>query len=174
MPRLDRGQQLVHNVRMQVPEHISQFLERAIVAIAGTRDRDLVPHGHRVSAWRLSDDRRTILCLFAECFTEHLLSSLEDNGELSLTVCEVPSHDTYQFKGKFVGTEPVGEEDLRGFRSYRERAVERIHDLMGLPEDALRAAWPPPALGVRFEVRDIFDQTPGPAAGARVEPEGES
>jgi hypothetical protein len=158
---------------MRVPESIARFLATATVAIAGTRDRELVPHGHRVSAWRLGEDRETLVLFFAECFTKHLLSSLEDNGELSVTVSEAPSHRTYQFKGTFVGTEPVREKDLAAFRSYRDEASGRIHELFGLSRDALLAYFPRPTLGVRFRVRDIFDQSPGPGAGRPVEEEEE-
>src|SRR3972149_3537768 len=98
-----------------IPEVIVLFLDRAIVAIAGTRDERLVPHVHRISGWRCSPDRKTITCLIPEEFTPDLVSSLEDNGQFSLTVCEVPSHETYQFKGDYVSSRPRGEADAADF-----------------------------------------------------------
>lgn len=156
---------------MVVPAKVAHLLEHATVAIAGTRDADLVPHVHRVSGWRLSPDRKSVECFFAEAFSRHLLSSLEDNGEISVTFCEVPSHETYQLKGKFVSSRSVDGDDLRVYEDYRARGVERICELLGFTERAVRAYVPEPNLVVRFEVRDIFDQSPGPDAGGRLDEE---
>jgi hypothetical protein len=156
-----------------IPEVIVLFLERAIVAIGGTRDKNLVPHVHRVSGWSCSPDRRTITCLISEEFTRDLLSSLEDNGQFALTACEVPSHETYQFKGNYVGSRPSDEADATVFQKCRERFVERIMSLFGFPEEACRAFVPRPSLAMTFEVREIFVQTPGPAAGRRLIPREE-
>jgi hypothetical protein len=157
---------------MVVPEKVARLLETATVAIAGTRDADLVPHVHRVSAWRLSPDRKSVDCFFAQAFSRHLLSSLEDNGEISVTFCEVPSHETYQLKGKFVSSRPVDGDDLRVYEAYRARGVHRICELLGFSERAVRAYVPAPNLVVRLGVREIFDQTPGPDAGRRLDEEG--
>lgn len=156
---------------MTVPESVARFLTTATVGIAGTRDRDLVPHVHRVSGWTVSPDGRSIDCFVAEPFAKDLLSSIQDNGEISLTVCEVPSHQTYQFKGRCVGSYPVGEAELELYQAYRDRAVGRIGELFGFSERIVRAWAPKPVVSVRFEVRDIFDQTPGPGAGRRVDSE---
>jgi hypothetical protein len=156
---------------MLVPEHIARFLDRATFAIAGTRDSELVPHVHRVSGWRITPDRKYVDCFIAPEFSRHLLSSLEDNGEISVTASEVPSHETYQFKGKFVDCRDVGSEELEIYHAYRDRAARRILELFDFPDPAVRAYVPVPTLIVRFEVRDIFDQTPGPDAGRRVDVE---
>src|SRR5262245_29499242 len=153
-----------------IPEHISRFLECATVAMGGTRDDHLIPHAHRVSGWTVGPDVQTMTCLVAEGFTKNLLPSLEHNGQFALTVCEVPSHETYQFKGSYVGSRPVQAEDLSVYESYRRRFVERICSLFGLPGDTARSYVPPPALAISFKVREIYLQTPGPGAGTRVVP----
>ena len=156
-----------------IPEVIVLFLDRAIVAIGGTRDKSLVPHVHRVSGWRCSPDRKTITCLIPEEFTSDLMSSLEDNGQFALTVCEVPSHETYQFKGDYVSSRPSNAGDVTDFERCRQRFAERVASLFGLPEEACRAFVPEPSLAVTFQVREIFVQTPGPAAGRRLVPREE-
>lgn len=156
-----------------IPSEIAHFLEHAIVAIGGTRDASLIPHAHRVSGVILESDQRTLTCLVTQGFTDDLLPSLEDNRQFALTVCDMPSHETYQFKGTYAGFRPVVESDLTVYEEFRERFVERVTALFGFPDDILRLYLPPPALAVRMTVREIFLQTPGPGAGRRIVPKEE-
>ena len=101
-----------------LPEKIVRFLERANVAYAGTRDANLVPHGHHVSGWTVGANAQTITALIPAASTPHLVDSLLDNGQFSMTTEEYPAHEAYQFKGNYV----------------RHRAVlpdEIVHDLPG-------------------------------------------
>src|SRR3972149_1406185 len=122
-----------------IPEVIVLFLDRPLVASGGARDKGLVPHVHRVSGWRCSPDRKTITCLIPEAFTSDLMSSLEDNGQFALTVCEVPSHETYQFKGDYVSSRPSNEGDVTDLEGGRGRFVEGVASLSGFPEEGCRA-----------------------------------
>ena len=154
-----------------VPEHVVEFLGRATVGIGGTRDRDLVPHVHRVSGWSVSDDRQTLTCLVPPQFTAGLLLALEDNGQFSLTLSEVPSHETYQFKGNFSASRPIDARDVAICGRHRERFTKTIAGLFGFSERALRAYVPPPSVAFDFRLREIFVQTPGPGAGKRLVPD---
>jgi hypothetical protein len=158
-----------------IPGRIVRFLEQhANLSFAGTRDRDLVPYGHRVSGWRVGADARTLTALVAEHFTPHLVESLEDNGELALTVEEFPSHETYQFKGRYLGHRPLQDEDLEAVERVRERFRKSVRHLYpDAPEHLLKAFILAPSLAVEFEVREVYVQTPGPGAGVRLVPPAE-
>ena len=111
----------------------------------------------------------------AETFIEGLIEALEDNGQLALTIEEFPSHETYQFKGKFLRHRPIGESDLIIVERIRERFVKRLKPLNAdIPVSILGDFILNPSLAVEFEVHDIFVQTPGPGAGGRVEMEAET
>jgi hypothetical protein len=153
-----------------IPGAIVDFLGRATVATGGTRDSTLVPHVHRVSGWTLEPDRQTITCLIGSKSANNLIPSLEDNGQFALTVCEMPSHETYQFKGSYVGSRPVGEADTATFRQCREQFVERISVVLGYPAEKVRQYIAEPSVAIRFKVKEIFIQTPGPEAGKRLMP----
>ena len=155
-----------------IPGKLVRFLEEhANVAMAGTRNRDLVPYGHRVSGWRIGADGRTVTALISEQFTARLVESLEDNGELALTVEEYPSHETYQLKGRYLRHRPLEPEDLEVIERIRGRFAKSLRPLYPeAPDDLLRAFTLKPRLAVEFEVREIYLQTPGPGAGARLVP----
>lgn len=155
-----------------IPGKIVRFLEEyANVGFAGTRDRNLVPYGHRVSGWRVGADGRTLTALIAEGFTNRLVESLEDNGELALTVEEFPSHETYQFKGRYLRHRSVKHDDIDIVDTIRQRFVKRVRSIFGeAPPELWNAFIIQPCLAVEFEVLEIYLQTPGPGAGARLVP----
>ena len=159
-----------------IPEKIARFLEqRAIVAFAGTRNRDLVPFGHRVSGWSIGADGRTLTAFTPEPLTAGLVESLQDNGELALTVEDFPAHETYQFKGRYVSHRPAHREDIAIVDRIRERFMKNMRTIFsGVPEALVGAFISKPAFAVEFEVCEIYVQTPGPGAGARIVPPAEA
>ena len=99
------------------------------------------------------------------------MESLQQNGELAVTVEEFPSHETYQFKGRYLHHRGVQDGDVEIVDRVRRRFVKSIRPIVpDRPEDVLKAFVSPPALAVEFEVLEIFLQTPGPGAGTRLIP----
>ena len=154
-----------------IPGKIARFLDRANVSHAGTRDRNLVPHGHRVSGWRLGGDGQTLTVLLPEGARPHLIESLEDNGQFSVTVEEYPAHETYQFKGRYVRHRAVDGEDIEVADRVRERFLSSVIQLFGeAASGPIRAFSQRPSLAVEFLISEIYVQTPGPGAGVRLFP----
>jgi hypothetical protein len=155
-----------------IPGKIVRFLEQyANVAFAGTRDRELVPYGHRVCGWRVGADLRTMTAFIPEEFRPRLIESLQENGELAVTVEEFPSHETYQFKGRYIRDRDVLLDDIETVDRIRRRFVRSLRPIFaGAPDDLLLAVVSPPALAIEFEVLEIYLQTPGPGAGTRLIP----
>jgi hypothetical protein len=154
-----------------LPGRLVRFLDQyANLAFAGTRGRDLTPHGHRASGWRVGADGRTLTAIIAEGFTSHLVESVDDNGQFAVTVEEFPSHETYQFKGQYVRHRPLQPEDIDAVDRIRERFVKSVTQLYPDAEPLLRSFILRPELAVEFEVREVYLQTPGPGAGARLVP----
>ncbi len=141
------------------------------MAFVGVRDRDLVPFGHRVSGWQVGADQRTMTILVPDEFLEKLLESLKENGELAITVEEFPSHETYQFKGRYLRHRAVQEDDGEMVERVRRRFVKSLKPMYAdAPEDILKSFISPPSLAIEFDVLEIYLQTPGPGAGTRLVP----
>ena len=155
-----------------IPGKIARFLEQqANVAFAGTRNRELVPLGHRVSGWSIGADGRTLTAFLPEPFTAGLVESLQDNGELAVTVEDFPTHETYQFKGRYLRHRPVQREDIDIVDRIRERFMKSLRRVYAaVPEGMAGAFVAKPGLAVEFAVFEIYVQTPGPGAGARLVP----
>jgi hypothetical protein len=161
-----------------IPGKLVRFLEQhANLGFAGTRDRHLVPYGHRVSGWRVGADGRTLTALIAEHFTDRLLESLQDNGQFAVTIEDYPAHETYQFKGKYLRHRPLQRDDSEIVDAIRQRFVRSIRPLYPLGPDQLGPAYAfihQACLAVDFEVHEIYVQTPGPQAGSRLVPPAET
>jgi hypothetical protein len=154
-----------------IPGKLIRFLEHANLAFVGSRDRDLVPFGHRVCGWRVGADQRTMTILLPDEFLTTLLESLQQNGELAVTVEEFPSHETYQFKGRYLHHRGIQDDDVEVVDRARRRFVKSLRPMYtDAPEHVLNAFVSPPSLAVEFEVLEIYLQTPGPGAGTRLIP----
>ena len=162
--------------RITIPGRVVRFLEQhANVAFAGTRSRELVPYGHRVTGWSVGDGGETLTALIPESSTSQLVESLLDNGEVALTVEEFPSHETYQFKGRYLRHRSVRPDDVAVVDRIRDRFVRGVrHVYTDAPPQLFSAYIQQPAVAVEFEVHEIFVQTPGPGAGERLVPAAES
>ena len=158
-----------------IPGMILKFLQdRGTIAVSGTRNANLVPHVHNVSGWDVEPDQQTIRCSINRAYLDHLFDSLEDNGQFSLTVEQIGTHETYQFKGNYAGSAEPNDADFAAHRRMTERFAKAVSVLFGHSEEDCRAYIWQPSVVVRFTVREIFLQTPGPGAGHRVfPPEGQ-
>jgi hypothetical protein len=159
-----------------IPGKLIRFLEHdANVAFAGSRDRDLVPFGHRVSGWRVGADLRTLTILFPDEFLARLVESLQQNRELAVTIEAFPSHETYQFKGLYVNHRRIDDGDVEAADRVRRRWVKGLKTVYSdAPDNVLEGFVSPPSLAVDVEVLEIFLQTPGPGAGTRLVPPTET
>jgi hypothetical protein len=156
-----------------IPAKIIRFLEeRAQIGFAGTRDGNLVPSGHRVPGWQIDAAGRTLTAFVPESSAARLLEALLDNGRIAITFEEVGTHETYQVKGRYLSHRPVRPAEIEIASRARERFVKGLHALYSDERvTALaRASIPAPSLAVEIEVHEVFVQTPGPGAGARIAP----
>ena len=135
------------------------------------RDRqDLVLAHGGLHDQRRREDATEVTCFIPSEFRRNLFSSLEDNGQFTLTVEQIGPHETYQFKGDYIDSRPFEEADRSLYEDCRERFVIACLPRFGITEDVLRRFISQPGLAVRFKVREIFVQTPGPSAGIRLVP----
>jgi hypothetical protein len=157
-----------------IPGKIVRFLEQhANVGFAGTRDRDLVPSGCRVSAWHVQPDGHTMTLFIPNPLVDRVIAALEDNGQIAVTIEENGTHETYQLKGQYVRHRAVEADDLPLVARFRERFLRSIrHEIPpGVPEEFVGAfAVPDPAVVVDADIREVYLQTPGPGAGGRIYP----
>lgn len=153
----------------KIPGLLQRFLERASVAIAATRGRDLVPRVHYVSGWQLDPDQRSIWGFVPEAFRPGLDETLQEKGPVALTVEHIGPHECYQFKGALTELRPSSAADRAIVARCRERFSAAVRGLLPHLADkdaALRRYVAEPSVTIRVQVREAYLQTPGPGAGS--------
>ena len=156
-----------------IPAKIIRFLEdRASLGFAGTRDGNLVPSGHRVSGWHVDQSGRTLTAFMPDASAPRLLEALRDNGRIAITFEEVGTHETYQVKGRYLSHRPVRPAEVEIAGALRERFARGLRSLNNDAQVTalITAGVPAPGLAVEIGVEEVFVQTPGPGAGARIAP----
>ena len=155
-----------------IPADIVSFLDRASVAIASTRDENLIPYLHFLSGWSVDADRRSVTCLVPASFSEGLVERVAPDGPVAMVAEVIGPHETYQLKGRYLAHRGATEADQAVYERCRRRFVDAVQaHLKGrFTEETLAARFRDPALALRFRVEEIFLQTPGPAAGRRLYP----
>jgi hypothetical protein len=156
-----------------IPAKIIRFLEeRANAGFAGTRDGNLVPCGHRVPGWQIDAAGRTLTAFIPELSAARLLEEVRDHGPIAITFEEVGTHETYQIKGRYVSHRPVRPAEIDIANRVRDRFTKGVRALFSDERltALVKASVPTPSLAVEIEVHEVFVQTPGPGAGARIAP----
>lgn len=155
-----------------IPGILVDFLAGASVAIASTRNENLVPHVHWLSGWQVEDDHHTVFCLVASGFNDSLLDSLRAHGHFAMVAERIGPHECYQFKGSYVDSRPATVDDQALVEACRARFAAGVRGLHGdrYSDRLLRDSIPEPLIAIRFRVNEIYLQTPGPGAGLRIVP----
>ena len=150
---------------------LQTFLEQGVSLMVGTRDADLVPELVRAWGLRISRDRQSASVCVARAGTARTLANLRDNGRLAVT-CALPlNSNSIQLWGRCLGTSKATRHDLSVVRTHRE-AFARTNQGIGVPRPFIEALWQrelagaPVMITIRFVAEQVFNQTPGPAAGS--------
>jgi Pyridoxamine 5'-phosphate oxidase len=148
-----------------IDKELAAFLEEGIAIQIGTRSASLEPNGARVVAVRVEGSGTHIVAFLPERAAKVVAPDLEANGQAALVFARPPDERSCQVKGVFEHMEAAGSADEDFVRDQWRRWLERL-TMIGLPLSTLEGwdVWP--CVAVRLRVAALFNQTPGPNAGA--------
>jgi hypothetical protein len=95
------------------------------------------------------------------------------DAAIAVTGALVRTLDSLQLKGRVVQVEPPDERDLAVIHEHLEAFKQAVEEKDHIPGKLLEYIFPEEFEMATVEVRELFDQTPGPTAGSllgRVEP----
>lgn len=87
-------------------------------------------------------------------------------GPIAVTACSVRTLRSMQFKGNVVEIEAMTEADQAKCEQYADDFMQDITDTDGVPRYLLERIFPANRVACTLVVDEMFDQTPGPRAGA--------
>lgn len=152
---------------MEIGPEIARFLAGPVLMTLGTRDRASRPMIGRGSGIWTTGDRSLVCVLISARVWPETLANLRDNGMLALTAVQPADYRAFQMKGRAAIRAATAAEQARA-----ERYVEATRAfLLGLGVPApLTDHWlcAREVVTAELVVAGVFEQTPGPRAGAVV------
>jgi hypothetical protein len=150
-----------------VDTELAGFLQQGLGIHIGTRDARLQPQGARAIAVKVDDDGVHLVVHIAEVAATRILPNLEANGQVALSFARPVDERACQIKGIFVSARPTRDDERALLEAQWEAFLKQL-EAIGIPREGA-AGWTNwPALAIRVKVTAIFDQTPGPQAGAAI------
>ena len=150
-----------------IPERTHEALNNGGIGHIGSANAHLKTAHTETFGASLDNKNNTVTCFVLRFLAGPVLENLKEKGRVSFFF-GLPSHEAYQFKGQFLETRKVTEEELAN----TERVLSVTKDMfasLGIPTEAVeQMLGTPPDLGITFKVEKIFIQTPGPEAGQEI------
>jgi hypothetical protein len=149
-----------------IPEQTLEALTNGIGHL-GSASADRKPtHTDTLSA-SVDQANDTVTCFTLSLMSGAVFENFQATGRVSYFF-GLPSHEAYQFKGQFLETRELTEDELAHSEQIRNSLQEMMVS-MGIPPEAAALLFgTAPDLGITFKVEKIFKQTPGPEAGQEL------
>ncbi len=144
---------------------LASFLQEGIAIQLGTRNTRLEPNGVRVVAATVEHGGMHVVAYVPDVSVGHVLSDLESNGHVALVFARPPDERACQVKGTFVGARPATAEERAVVDAQWDRWLDRLTTI-GYARQTFEHWTTWPCAAIRVRVNAIFNQTPGPGAGA--------
>lgn len=150
-----------------IDEVLAEFLQSGLGIHVGTRNERLEPCGCRAIAIKVEDDGRHVVVYLPKAASPQIFENLRTNGQLAVSMARPVDERAVQVKGLMLFSWDAKPEDEAFARVQWAGFLGQL-DAIGLP-GVTTSSWKVfPSVAVRFKVTAVFNQTPGPDAGAAV------
>jgi hypothetical protein len=161
-------------VTQALSRELTAFVESGTSIQVGTADGRGRPDGARCTGVQVSAGGTELTVYVGAPMLGENARNLRENPRVAVCFTRPADHRTIQVKGRLLELRDAIEDDRRHIERYRALSVDNLA-YVGVPARVWLAAVTWPAIAIRLSVDDVFVQTPGPGAGARLgppEPEG--
>lgn len=148
-------------------EDIVELIASGVAVHLATRDEHLQPEAVIAIGVRVHADLRTFTAYVPEVLAAATVKNLRQNGEVAINLARPADHKSVQIKGRLRNLRPATEADKDIQTLGRSALVEQFAGI-GIPRPMTRRIVWWPSLAIEVEVRDVYQQTPGPGAGERL------
>jgi hypothetical protein len=146
---------------------LAAFLQEGVGIHIATRNAALEPNGTRALAVKVEDDGRHLAVYVARVASVRILGDLEDNGQAAVSFGRPVDDKACQVKGTFLAARDASDDERPLIAAQWDGFLASLEQI-GIPRAATRAWITWPAVAIRLRVNAVFDQTPGPGAGAQI------
>lgn len=148
----------------------ADFVQSTVSIIVSGRDARLRPSIARALGCRVDADGRRVTVFLRASQSSALLADLRENGVIAVVVSDPDDHRSLQIKG--VGAQECAflPEDSIRIAAYADAFTAKLiaHAMAEAVPRTLLACTPGDVVAIAFTPTAVFEQTPGPGAGARL------
>jgi hypothetical protein len=148
-----------------IDAQLAAFLQEGVGIHIGTRDEARRPNGARAIAVQVLDGGAHLVVYLSAAAAARLMADLESNGQAAVSFGRPTDDRACQVKGIFVDARPAAEGERSFVAAQWDGFLGRLEQI-GIPRVATRAWVTWPAVAIRLRATAVFNQTPGPDAGA--------
>jgi len=150
-----------------IDTELASFLQEGVGIHIASRNAALEPNGSRALAVRVDADGRHLEVYLAAAAAARILPDLRANGQAAVGFGRPVDDRSCQVKGLFIGVRDAGDDDRPLITGQWDLFLANLEKI-GIPRAATRAWITWPVVAIRLRANAIFDQTPGPGAGAQI------
>jgi len=150
-----------------IPAELAAFFQEGVAIHIGTRNERLAPNGARATAVRIDADGVHLEVFVASVVAKEILADLESNGQAAIVFARPVDDRACQVKAVFVSFRQAAPED-RDLVMGQWNGFLHSLELIGIPRTSLLGWVTWPSVAIRLRATALFDQTPGPQAGAAL------
>jgi hypothetical protein len=155
---------------LQISDNLTGFIQCGVSISLATADAAHNTSVTKAQGCRVAEDRRRITVFASRAASADLISDLENHGIITAVFCLPSTEETYQIKGHQARLEALQAGDRNLLIAYRRAFAQQVEPF-GFPPDLSTTFFEFPdddLVAISFEPFALFDQTPGPKAGAAV------
>jgi hypothetical protein len=146
---------------------LTQLVGAGPACIVAGRDDRMRPEIARGWAPELAPDGASGSVCVGVARDSRLGSNLAANGSIAVTMSHAANYRGVQLKGQVTSLADPNADDLARVEAHMQAFVAAVEPV-GLTEAQMRRLLTPELIAVTFTVDEMYDQTPGPRAGARL------
>jgi hypothetical protein len=147
-------------------QETAAFVEGGSALIIGTVASDGMPHAGRAWGADVLDGERLRLLLDADDTVT--IDNVARGGNIAVTATSVRTFRSIQIKGRVLGLQPSTHGDGERVGRYCNAFFGDIVEMDGTARTLLERLVPSQVVVCEMAVAELFDQTPGPGAGAPI------
>ena len=150
-----------------IDEILAEFLQSGLGIHFGTRNERLAPSGCRAAALKVERDGRHVVVYVPKAASPQVFDNLRTNGSAAVSMARPTDDRAVQVKGLMLFSWEAKPDEEMFARAQWAGFLGQL-DAIGLP-GAATSSWKIfPCVAVRIKVTAVFNQTPGPDAGAAL------
>ena len=150
-----------------IDKDLAAFLQEGVGIHIATRNASLQPNGIRALAVTVESDGLHVVVYAAEAAAARVLPDLEDNAQIAIGFGRPTDDRACQVKGIVIGTRAATEAERPLVVAQWDGFLGSLEQI-GIPRVATTTWVTWPAVAIRVRINALFDQTPGPGAGAPI------